>query len=73
MVGSYEVADKLSFKTEDSQMASTGTIFNSTYHVKQLNTWPIIPSSGVVIYACWLFIYPGETDPFKDHPALKDI
>ena len=32
-------------------MASTGAIFTSTYHTKQLNPWPSTPASRVVNYS----------------------
>ena len=49
-VGSHEVVGKSPVKTENSKMASTGVILNSTYHTKQLNQWPTSPASYVVIY-----------------------
>ena len=47
-------------------MASVGAIFTSTYHTKQLNPWPTLLASCVVIYI-WLSAYPGEVEPFIDH------
>ena len=37
--------------TKTSQMASSGAIFTSTYHTKQLNPWPNTPASRVVNYS----------------------
>ena len=37
VVGSHEVAGKTYVNSENSQMASIGAIFTSTYHIKQLN------------------------------------
>ena len=54
--------------TENSQMASVGTIFSFTYHKKQVNAWPNSSASRVVNY-CQLSACPGEMEPFKDHPS----
>ena len=37
VVGSHEVAGKDYIHTENSEMASIGVIYTSTYHTKQLN------------------------------------
>ena len=66
LVGSYEVVGKSSIKTENSQMASIGAIFSFTYYTKQINLWPTLPASCVVIYSC-PSTCPGEMQPFKDH------
>ena len=69
MVRSHKVAGKSSVKTENSQMASIGAIFSSTYNTKQLlNPWPSSSASCVAIYS-WLSACLGEMRPFKDHPS----
>ena len=49
VVGSCKMVGKFSIKTENSQMASIGAIFNSTYHKKWLNPWSTLLASYVVI------------------------
>ena len=39
-----------------------GDIFSFTYHTKQRNSWPTLPTTCVVIYD-WLSACPGEMDP----------
>ena len=57
------VVGKDYINTENSQMASIGVIFSSTYHAKELNPWPNSPASHVVIYS-WLSACPWEMEPF---------
>ena len=64
--GSHEVVGKHSVKIENSQMTSIDATFNSTYHTKQLNPWPILLSNYVVIYS-QLSTCLGEMKPFRDH------
>ena len=66
-VGSHEVIGKHFLKSENIQMALTGTIFCSTYHTKQLNPWPSSPASHLVIYS-WLPTCPVEIEPDKNDP-----
>ena len=55
--------------TKNSQMASIGAIFSSTYCIKQLNAWLNL---SVMIYsrksAC-----PGEMESLKTIQALLDV
>ena len=60
------MAGKGFVNTEGSQMVSFDAIFSSMYHTKQLNAWPSSSVSHVVIYS-WLYVCPGEMEPFKDH------
>ena len=55
---------------ENSQMASIGIIFCSSYHKKQLNPWPNSSASWMVNYN-QLSAYPGEMEPFEDHPSTR--
>ena len=63
-VGSHEVVGKGYFLTKTSQMESTGAIFTSTYHTKQLNPWPNPSASRVVNYN-WLSACQGDVEPFE--------
>ena len=68
VVGSYEVVGKSYVNTENNQIASIDAIFSSTYHIKQLNPWPTLSFSFVVIYN-WLSACPAYIEPFKDHTS----
>ena len=48
--GTHIVAGKGYVYTENSQMASIGAIFNSTYHTKLQNPWPCSSANCVVNY-----------------------
>ena len=54
---------KGSIKTENGQMASIGEVLSSTYYTKQINVWPILKASCVMIYSL-LSACPGKQ--FKD-------
>ena len=60
MVGNCEVVRKGYVNTENSQMASNGSIFIFTYHTKQLNPWPKSSASHMVNYSGCLLILGGE-------------
>ena len=49
--GNHEVAGKGYVNSENSQMASIGAIFTSTYHTKQLNPWTNSSASHVINYS----------------------
>ena len=63
--GSHKVVGNGYVFTKNSQVASTGVIFMSTYYTK-LNPWPNSPASHVDIYSR-LAACPVEMEPFKDH------
>ena len=67
-VGNHEVIGKGCVNTENSQMASIGTIFTSTYHTKQLNPWSNSSASRVVNYG-QLPAYQRNMEPFEEHPS----
>ena len=52
--------------TNNSQMVYIGAIFTSTYHAKQLNSWPNSSASRVVNYS-QLSAFQGERKPFNDN------
>ena len=64
--GGHKVTDKDCVHAENSQMASNGVIFSSTYHTKHLNPWPNSSASRVVNYS-WPSACPREVEPFNDH------
>ena len=66
MIGSHKVVGKGYVNTENSQMASIGAIFTSTYHTKQLHLWPNSSPSRMVNYS-QLSACQEEREPFKDH------
>ena len=65
-MGSHKVVGKGYINTENSQMASIGAIFASTYHTKQLKPWPNSSASHVVNYS-QLSARQGKIEPFKEH------
>ena len=69
-MGSHEVADKSYILTKTSQMASSGVIFTSTYHTKQLNPWPNSSASHVVNYS-QLSACQGDMQPFEGDPYTR--
>ena len=71
MVGSQKVMGKSYVNTEASQIVCIGAIFNSTYHMKQLNPWLNSPASCMMIYG-WFSAYKGEMEPFKHHPSTRE-
>ena len=66
--GSHEVVGKGYIFTQNSQMASIGSIFTSTCHTSQLNSWPNSLASHVVNYS-QLSACQGEMEQFEDHPS----
>ena len=56
--------------TKISQMASTGTIFTSTYHTKQLHPWLNSSASRVVNYSR-LSPCQGDMEPFEGNPCTR--
>ena len=52
--------------TKNSQMASIGAIFTSTYHIKQLNPWLNSSASRVMNYS-QLSACQGKMGPFESH------
>ena len=56
--------------TKNSQMASIGAIFTSTYHTKQLNPWPNSSVSRVVNHS-QLSAYHGKMGPFEGLPSIR--
>ena len=69
-MGSYEVAGKGYIFTKTSQMALIGVIFTSTYHTKQLNSWPNSSASHVVNYSR-LSICQEDMEPFEGDPSTR--
>ena len=73
-VSSHEVVGKSYVFTNNSHMASIGSIFTSTYHTKRLNPWPSSSASHVVNYR-WLSTCQGEPkgasgkESSEDHPS----
>ena len=67
--GSYKVVGKGYLFTKTSQTASTGAIFTSTYHTKQLNPWPNSSTICVVNY-CRLSACQGDMQPFEGDPHI---
>ena len=61
---------KVYVNTENSQMASIGAIFISTYHTKQLNPWPNSSASCVVNYS-QLSTCQGDMEPFEGNPSTR--
>ena len=51
-------------------MASTGAIFTSVYHTKQLNPWPNSSASRVVNYS-WPPACQEEMKPFEEHLSTR--
>ena len=70
-MGSHEVAGKGYIITENSQMTSTGAIFTSTYHTKQLNQLPNSSADCVMNYS-QLSACQGEMEPIKTTHTLFD-
>ena len=64
IVGSHEMMGKGYVNAENTQMASIGIIFCSTYHTKQLNPWPNSSASRVVNYN-QLSAHPGRWSHLK--------
>ena len=50
--------------TKTRQIASISAIFTSTYHSKQLNSWPNSLANRVVNYS-QLSAFQGNTEPFE--------
>ena len=71
-VGSHEVVVKGYVSSENSQMASIGTIFTSTYHTKQLNPWQNSSASHVENYS-WLSACQGVRSLLKTTQGLVDV
>ena len=69
-MGSNEVAGKVYVFTKTGQMASIGVIFTSTYHTKQLNSWPNSSASRVVNYS-QLSACQGDMQPFEGEPYTR--
>ena len=67
-VGSHKVAGKGYVFTKTSQMASIGAIFTSTYHTKQLTTWPNSSARCVMNYSR-LSAYQGDMQLFEGDPS----
>ena len=58
--------------TKNSQMASIGVIFNSTYHTKQLYSWPNSLASCLVNYS-WLSACQGDMKQFEGDPGTREL
>ena len=69
-MGSHKVAGKGYIFAKTSQMASIGLIFTSTYHTKQLNTWPNSSASHVVNYS-QLSACQGDMQLFEGDPYTR--
>ena len=67
-MANHKVVGKGYINTENSQVASIGAIFTSTYHTKQLNPWPNSSASCVVYYS-QLSACQGKMEQFEDHPS----
>ena len=65
-MGSHEVVGKDYVFTKNSQMASIGAIFISTYHTKQLNPWPNSLASHLVNYN-QLSACQGDMESFEGY------
>ena len=72
VVGSHEVVNKGYVNTENSQMASIGVIFSSTYHTKQLNLWANSSASHAVKYS-WLSACQWRWSHLKITQALMNV
>ena len=71
-MGSHKVVGKAYVFTKNSQMASIGAIFTSTYQTKQLNLPPNSSAIRVVNYSCCLLI-KGIWSHLKVTRALVDV
>ena len=66
-MGSHEMVGKGYFFTKTGQMKSTGAIFTSTYHTKQLNPWPNSSVSRVMNYS-WRSTCQEDIQSFEGEP-----
>ena len=69
-MGSHKVVSKGYVFTKNSQIASIGVIFTSTYHKKQLNPWPNSSASRVVNYS-WPSFCQGDMEAFVGDPNTR--
>ena len=72
--GSHEVAGKGSIFTKNREMTTTGAIFTSTCHTKQLNPWPNSSASRVVIHSrvhSRLSTCQRKMGPFKGYRSTR--
>ena len=67
-MGSCKVVGKGYVFTKNSQMASIGAIFTSTYRTKQLNPWPNSSTNRVVNYSR-LSACQGDIELFEGDPS----
>ena len=70
MLKIYKVVGKGYVNTANSQTASIGAIFSSSYHKKQLNLWSSTSASCVENHSS-LYAYPREMELFKDYPSTR--
>ena len=68
--GSGQEASKWHVKAKNSQISSIGTIFTSTCHAMQLNTWPNSSTSRVGIHS-GVSACHGKMETFKGHLSTR--